>query len=653
MQDRALKHSGRTHSSRVPPSRRRAKAGRRERRRLWIESLERRLVLSTMPFGSGDLLPANSPGTGSISGLAYLDHNGNGQWNTGEPGVPGSQVTLSGTTTEGNVPITRTALTGDDGSFHFGNVSPGIYSVTQTQPKALRDGQESTTAAGVVVANDTFSNIVITSGASVTGLHFGERDVLASYVKVTWFFASGGTDSSRMREMMAHAEELNGNQAIADAIRSGDSTLDGDENTAPVAISNNYSVNENALLAVDAAGGVLANDVDPDGDPLTAVLVSGPSNGNLTLNSDGSFSYTPNTNFNGTDSFTYKANDGFTDSNVTTASLTVTAENDAPVLADTALTLTVAEDAGVPSGAVGSLVSAFTGGISDVDSGAVKGIAITATKETNGTWYYSTNGGTNWTAVGTVSAAQSLLLADNANTRLYFAPAANYNGTSTAALTFRAWDQTSGTAGTKVASSTNGGTTAFSSATDVIDVTVTAVNDAPVLADTVLTLTVAEDAGVPSGAVSSLVSAFTGGISDVDSGAVKGIAITATNETNGTWYYSTNGGTNWTAVGTVSAAQSLLLADNANTRLYFAPAASYNGTSTSALTFRAWDQTSGTAGTKVASSTNGGTTAFSSATDVIDVTVTAENDAPVLADTALTLTVAEDAGARPAPWGRC
>ena len=325
--------------------------------------------------------------------------------------------------------------------------------------------------------------------------------------------------------------------------------------------------------------------------------------------------------------------------------VTVTAVNDAPVLADTALTLTVAEDAGAPSGAVGSLVSAFTGGISDVDSGAVKGIAITATNETNGTWYYTTNGGSTWTAVGAVNATSSLLLADNASTRLYFAPSANYNGNSTSALTLRGWDQTSGTAGTKVDTSSNGGNTAFSSATDVIDVTVTAVNDAPVLADTALTLTVAEDAGAPSGAVGSLVSAFTGGISDVDSGAVKGIAITATNETNGTWYYTTNGGSTWTAVGAVNATSSLLLADNANTRLYFAPAANFNGSSTSALTLRGWDQTSGAAGTKVDTSTNGGTTAFSSATDVIDVTVTAVNDAPVLADTALTLTVAEDAGA--------
>ena len=62
-----------------------------------------------------------------------------------------------------------------------------------------------------------------------------------------------------------------------------------------------------------AAAGVLGNDADPDGDPLTAVLVSGPSHGTLTLNANGSFTYTPNANFNGTDSFTYRASDGTLD----------------------------------------------------------------------------------------------------------------------------------------------------------------------------------------------------------------------------------------------------------------------------------------------------------------------------------------------------
>src|SRR5206468_4173984 len=76
-------------------------------------------------------------------------------------------------------------------------------------------------------------------------------------------------------------------------------------NDAPVAVNDVYSTNEDTTLTV-AAPGVLGNDTDVEGDALTAVLVSGPSHGTLTLNSDGSFSYTPAANFNGADSFSYK-----------------------------------------------------------------------------------------------------------------------------------------------------------------------------------------------------------------------------------------------------------------------------------------------------------------------------------------------------------
>ncbi len=100
-------------------------------------------------------------------------------------------------------------------------------------------------------------------------------------------------------------------------------------NDAPVANNNSYATNEDTLLSV-AAPGVLGNDNDVDGDALTAALVTGPANGSLTLNADGSFSYTPDADYNGPDSFTYKANDGALDSNVATVSITVNAVNDAP-----------------------------------------------------------------------------------------------------------------------------------------------------------------------------------------------------------------------------------------------------------------------------------------------------------------------------------
>jgi VCBS repeat-containing protein len=61
---------------------------------------------------------------------------------------------------------------------------------------------------------------------------------------------------------------------------------------------------------IGPSSGVLANDVDSDGNSLTATLVSGPKNGRISLNADGSFTYTPNRKFTGTDSFTYKASDG-------------------------------------------------------------------------------------------------------------------------------------------------------------------------------------------------------------------------------------------------------------------------------------------------------------------------------------------------------
>src|SRR5207247_6809305 len=86
-----------------------------------------------------------------------------------------------------------------------------------------------------------------------------------------------------------------------------------------------------------AAPGVLGNDTDVDSPVLTAVVVTGPSHGALTLNANGSFTYTPAANFNGSDSFTYKANDGLLDSNMATVALTINPVNDAPLAVDDSL----------------------------------------------------------------------------------------------------------------------------------------------------------------------------------------------------------------------------------------------------------------------------------------------------------------------------
>jgi fibronectin type 3 domain-containing protein len=84
----------------------------------------------------------------------------------------------------------------------------------------------------------------------------------------------------------------------------------GGVNAPPEAIADTYTAAAGETLAVDAGRGVLANDTDPDGDDLTARLISDVSNGTLTLSDDGAFTYTPNDGFIGEDAFTYAARDG-------------------------------------------------------------------------------------------------------------------------------------------------------------------------------------------------------------------------------------------------------------------------------------------------------------------------------------------------------
>ncbi|CAH2031347.1 Ig-like domain-containing protein [Trichlorobacter ammonificans] len=101
-------------------------------------------------------------------------------------------------------------------------------------------------------------------------------------------------------------------------------------NQAPVAVADSYSTNQNTALTV-AAPGLLANDSDPEGSALTAQKVTNPSHGTLSLNSNGSFTYTPTTGYSGSDSFTYRVSDGSLTSSAATVSLTVIAVNQAPV----------------------------------------------------------------------------------------------------------------------------------------------------------------------------------------------------------------------------------------------------------------------------------------------------------------------------------
>jgi CSLREA domain-containing protein len=93
-------------------------------------------------------------------------------------------------------------------------------------------------------------------------------------------------------------------------------------NYAPDAVDDSYGIDQGHALTVSAPG-VLSNDADADNDPLAVSLVTGPAHGTLTLNPDGSFTYTPQAGYARQDSFTYSISDGFGGNDTATVTIDV------------------------------------------------------------------------------------------------------------------------------------------------------------------------------------------------------------------------------------------------------------------------------------------------------------------------------------------
>ncbi len=112
----------------------------------------------------------------------------------------------------------------------------------------------------------------------------------------------------------------------------------GQANAAPIAVNDSYRVNEDQTLSIAATNNnsLLANDSDPEGDPLqlSANLIATVNNGLLTVDNIGGFTYIPNGNFFGNDSFTYQINDGQGNTAQATATIIIDPVNDAPTALD-------------------------------------------------------------------------------------------------------------------------------------------------------------------------------------------------------------------------------------------------------------------------------------------------------------------------------
>ncbi|MBU5616083.1 tandem-95 repeat protein, partial [Psychrobacter sp. TAE2020] len=136
---------------------------------------------------------------------------------------------------------------------------------------------------------------------------------------------------------------FNGEDSFTYTVSDGQGGIITQTATINVAAVNDAPVSENSMIAATedtVATGILAKATDVDGDTLTYAIASAAKNGTALVNKDGSYSYTPNANFNGEDSFTYTVSDGNGGIITKTANITVAAVNDLPVSTDSVIAAT-------------------------------------------------------------------------------------------------------------------------------------------------------------------------------------------------------------------------------------------------------------------------------------------------------------------------
>jgi hypothetical protein len=312
-------------------------------------------------------------------------------------------------------------------------------------------------------------------------------------------------------------------------------------NTATDETSQTMSVSANLQVISGPMSGTFWYSVN--GGSFTTTAPTG-----LSINDDVVVQFQPAANASGDANIVITIQDSGGAQATLTFSLQITPQNDAPVLGVGPWNLgTIVEDPpSNPGISIRQFIANNSGMISDADDAPPgyfdpRGIAITAFDNSNGTWQYSTNGGASWFNLPSLSPGDGLVLAADAadQTRIRFVPNPDWNGTTT--ITFRAWDQSdTWPNGTVVTFPANGtppnDTSPYSSTTATAQLTVTPVNDPPVVdlngSAAGIDYTVTFD---PPGPQTIAIVDSTGlTVTDVDSPNLSGATITLTNPQDGT-----------------------------------------------------------------------------------------------------------------------
>ncbi len=390
-----------------------------------------------------------------------------------------------------------------------------------------------------------------------------------------------------------------------------------DEDPSTIAISevnDSTTANDNSLssIAEDSGnrtisfGSLTGNDstgpANESGQTLTIISVGNAVGGTVSI-SGTDVIFSPTAEFSGDASFDYVVQDngttnGAADFSSDTGHVTFTIDpvNDTPLLhtAGTPMLPFIPVRGKVLSASTvaGALLSDLTENITDPPDIDPKGIAVTKIDNANGVWEYNlafnpADPGSGWIAIPTsVSTANGLLLSDDGDTRVRFIPSPKFK--SFASLTFKAWDQSDSPL-VEGALDTDLTTTAYSTDDDqawiAVGVTKPAVDPdgrtilKPVKSDTKTSAAIL---------VKDML-----GIGGLESATANlGVAIVGNNTAEGTWEFQLAQTKDWVSVGTVSPTNARLL--RPTDKLRFKPAAGVDGDAV--LTFKTWDQSTGTAG---------------------------------------------------------
>ena len=116
---------------------------------------------------------APPPVSSSLTGQVYVDLNRNGIFDEGETGIEGVSIGLTGTDDLGNQ-VVLTAVTNANGTYTFAGLRAGTYTITESQPVAYFDAEDSVGTLGGVLGQDRVANIQVKAGQQGLGYNFGE-----------------------------------------------------------------------------------------------------------------------------------------------------------------------------------------------------------------------------------------------------------------------------------------------------------------------------------------------------------------------------------------------------------------------------------------------------------------------------------------------